>query len=153
MRPSWLSCRRRSFRKSAALRRPIPLAVSEEHSLAGRTQVEQIELMDFELLLLDEGHCLRDQALQLCQGHGVHERHDFRATSLETLRLMVKAGTGVTLIPKIAGVNNGNDICYIPFRDPQPRRQIGIFWRKTSPRRVLMDSLVKMLSTEPRTSA
>ena len=140
-----------TFDKELLFDDPFYLAVSREHPLAERTRVQQSEMVDFELLLLDEGHCLRDQALQLCQGHGVNAKHDFRATSLETLRLMVKAGTGVTLIPQIAGIKSGSDICYVPFADPQPCRQIALFWRKTSPRRGLMDSLVEMLSTGHQT--
>ena len=55
------------------------------------------------LLLLEDGHCLRDQALDICSGAGVHEKQDFRATSLETLRQMVAAGVGITLLPELAG--------------------------------------------------
>ena len=54
------------------------------------------------LLLLEDGHCLRDQALAVCARSGVHEKQDFRATSIETLRQMVAAGAGVTLLPALA---------------------------------------------------
>ncbi|WP_411726971.1 LysR substrate-binding domain-containing protein [Methyloglobulus sp.] len=53
-------------------------------------------------MLLDEGHCLRGQALQICQLNGAEEQQDVRATGLETLRQMVRAGTGITFMPKIA---------------------------------------------------
>ena len=58
---------------------------------------------DETLLLLEDGHCLRDQALEICAGSGMHEKQDFRATSLETLRQMVAAGVGITLLPELAG--------------------------------------------------
>ena len=54
------------------------------------------------LLLLEDGHCLRDQALEVCSRVDVHEAEDFRATSLETLRQMVVAGLGITLLPELA---------------------------------------------------
>ena len=54
------------------------------------------------LILLEDGHCLRDQALEVCSRVDVHELEDFRATSLETLRQMVVAGLGITLMPELA---------------------------------------------------
>src|SRR5215469_13946971 len=78
------------------------LAVPERHPLAGRERVRVSDLEDETLLLLEEGHCLRDQALEVCSGVGVHDSQDFRATSLETLRQMVAAGAGVTLLPELA---------------------------------------------------
>ena len=67
---------------------------------------------------------------------------DFRATSLETLRQMVKAGSGITLFPTIAKKDDAG-IRYIPFEAPVPSRTIGLFWRKTTTRTILMNTLVE----------
>jgi LysR family hydrogen peroxide-inducible transcriptional activator len=88
------------------------------------------------VLLLEEGHCLRDQALSVCQLVGAEERSGFRATSLETLRQMVAAGVGVTLLPELAvqaPVPASDDITLVRFDPPVPRREIAMFWRRTSP--------------------
>lgn len=120
------------------------LAVQPTHPLAKRKSVTQDDLRNNKLLLLDEGHCLREQALSVCQLAGIEEEQDFRATSLETLRQMVKAGTGITLMPKIAIHPGEKDICYIPFAAPQPHRTIGLVWRKTSARKAVIVRLQQL---------
>jgi LysR family hydrogen peroxide-inducible transcriptional activator len=87
------------------------------------------------VLLLEEGHCLRDQALAVCQLAGASERSGFRATSLETLRQMVAAGVGITLLPELAvqpPVPPSDDIRILRFRAPVPRREIAMLWRETT---------------------
>jgi LysR family hydrogen peroxide-inducible transcriptional activator len=120
------------------------LAVQPEHPLAKRKTVKLEDLQHHKLLLLEEGHCLRDQALSVCQLAGMEEEQDFRATSLETLRQMVKAGTGITLMPKMAIHKNETDIRYIPFAEPVPYRSIALVWRKTSARKPVITRLQKM---------
>lgn len=117
------------------------LAVQPQHSLAKHKSVTQDDLRNNKLLLLDEGHCLREQALSICQLAGLEEEQDFRATSLETLRQMVKAGTGITLMPKMAIQPNEKDICYIPFAAPKPHRTIALVSRKTSARKAVIQKL------------
>ncbi|WNV05759.1 LysR substrate-binding domain-containing protein [Candidatus Methylospira mobilis] len=117
------------------------LAVACGHPLANKTIVTLDDLTGLPLLLLDEGHCLRGQALQICQTAGLSEQQDVRATSLETLRQMARAGTGITLIPAIA-VREEDGLCYRPFQAPPPRRTIALVWRKTTARRVLFEKLV-----------
>lgn len=124
---------------------PFLLAVPPEHPLAARERVDLRDLADLRLLLLDEGHCLRDQALNLCYRHGGHEEVDFRATSLETLRMMVRAGTGITLMPWTAAREDHTGIRYLPFAEPQPRRLIGLVWRKTTARGPLIGKLIELL--------
>lgn len=121
------------------------LAVAKNHPLAKQTVIKLDELIGQPLLLLDEGHCLRDQALQFCQLNGVDEEQNVRATSLETLRQMVIAGTGITFIPNIAIQNNNDKIRYIPFENPQPKRTIYLVSRKTNPRTELMQQLKKLI--------
>lgn len=123
------------------------LAVTPDHPLASNTVIEQKDLNQQQLLLLDEGHCLRGQALQVCQLNGAEEQQDVRATGLETLRQMVKAGTGITLMPAIAIDKNETDIHYIPFTHPRPSRNIGLVWRKTSVRTELMGQLIALIQT------
>jgi LysR family transcriptional regulator, hydrogen peroxide-inducible genes activator len=125
---------------------PFLLAVPEGHPLASRLRVNPADLADMKLLLLDEGHCLRDQALDVCYRHGGHEEPDFRATSLETLRMMVKAGTGITLMPKIAAGDDDTGIRYVPFSDPPPRRLIGLVWRKTTARSRAIQAIAEIVA-------
>lgn len=121
------------------------LAVQQQHPLAKKKTVEQTDLGNSKLLLLEEGHCLRDQALEVCHLVGMEEEQDFRATSLETLRQMVKAGTGITFMPKIAIQPDETGICYVPFRKPAPYRTIGLVWRKTTARMAVIEKLLPML--------
>lgn len=118
------------------------LAVPPDHALTKYDKIDQKMLKKHRLLLLEEGHCLRDQSLEVCQLHGISEEQDFKATGLETLRQMVKAGTGITFMPKIAIQENEMGIHYIPFKPPAPSRKIGLVWRKTSARQQVMNKLI-----------
>lgn len=121
------------------------LAVASKNSWAGRRQVTRTLLKGKDLLLLEEGHCLRDQALEFCSAIGMGEFPDFRASSLETLRQMVAADVGMTLIPKMAAAKGGA-VSYVPFQSPKPSRKIGLFWRKTSVRKKLLKDLYETVS-------
>ena len=77
------------------------VAMPEHHRLTAKKRVKPGDLTGEKLLLLEEGHCLRNQALEVCERAGTEEQ-DFRATSLETLRQMVAAGFGITLLPRLA---------------------------------------------------
>ncbi|WP_316158131.1 MULTISPECIES: hydrogen peroxide-inducible genes activator [unclassified Bradyrhizobium] len=90
-------------------------------------------LREMRLLLLEEGHCFRDQALSFCNMQAPREMLD--ASSLSTLVQMVGAGMGVTLIPEMAvGVETRSaSVSLARFADPQPQRTVGMVWRKTSP--------------------
>lgn len=122
------------------------LAVASDHPLAERSTIAQPDLANQQLLLLDEGHCLRGQALQICQLNHAEEEQDVRATGLETLRQMVRAGTGITFMPKIAIHEPEDGIRYIPFDEPVPKRTIGLVWRKTSARNELLELLTELMS-------
>src|SRR3569832_1769488 len=82
---------------------PITVAMPSHHRLSAKASIKLEDLNDETLLLREDGHCLRDQALDVCASTHVHEKQDFRATSLETLRQMVAAGVGITLLPELAG--------------------------------------------------
>jgi len=114
---------------------PFVLAVPEAHELArARRPFRLRELRHERVLLLDEGHCFRKQALELCSAAGVEEL-GFRATSLATLAQMVAGGSGITLLPKIAvELENRRGLLAIrPFAKPVPHRTIGLAWRRRSP--------------------
>ncbi|EJN03092.1 hydrogen peroxide-inducible genes activator [Phyllobacterium sp. YR531] len=89
------------------------------------------------LLLLEEGHCLRDQALAVCTTVKQRQLVNYGATSLATLLQMVSHGMGLTLIPEIAVRTEAsrNNVRIISFADPEPAREIGLIWRKQSKRR------------------
>lgn len=114
---------------------PFVLAVPRNHPLADQPGMTVEQLAEQQLLLLDEGHCLRDQALEVCQLAGAAEKTGFRATSLETLRQMVAAEVGITLLPILAvqpPVARSRDIHLLPFANRPPSRKLAMFWRKTS---------------------
>jgi LysR family hydrogen peroxide-inducible transcriptional activator len=92
-------------------------------------------LREMRLLLLEEGHCLRDQALAFCNMQSSPPREVLDASSLSTLVQMVGAGIGVTLIPEMAVAveTRSAPVSVARFRNPQPSRTIGMVWRKTSP--------------------
>jgi LysR family hydrogen peroxide-inducible transcriptional activator len=120
------------------------LAVSKKHELAKNTSMTYNGLKKYPILLLEEGHCLREQALELCHISQLEEEKNFRATSLETLRQMVIANTGITLIPKLA-MNDNENIVYIPFEKNPPSRHIALFWRKSTSRIKLMHKMSEIL--------
>ncbi len=117
------------------------LAAPHEHAWSRRKTLKLTELGDQNLLLLNEGHCLRDQALAVCEQISANEMKDFRATSLETLRHMVAAGIGITLMPKLA-CRKGDGLVYIPFNGAKPSRSLGLVWRKSTSRSLLFNELV-----------
>lgn len=109
------------------------VAMPRDHALATCKQVTQEQLVDQHLLLLEEGHCLRDQALAVCQTANTDE---FRASSLATVVQMVANGYGVTILPDLAipaEVDVPGPIAVVPFAEPVPFRTIGLAWRRSSP--------------------
>lgn len=121
------------------------LAVPEGHRLAKKKQVDEEDFKDEKLILLDDGHCLRQQALDLCQRAALQEDRAFRATSLETIRHIVATGDGLTLMPSLA-MRKGDGINYVEMKNPRYSRTIGLVWRKSSDRTELMSALVKALA-------
>ena len=118
------------------------LATPKGHPFSKKSKIQIKELRKQELMLLDDGHCLRDQALEICSMVRAYENQDFRATSLETLRQMVANGTGITLIPEIA-VRNDDKISYIKIFNA-PFRTIGIHYRKSSVQKNLIKEIIKL---------
>jgi LysR family hydrogen peroxide-inducible transcriptional activator len=130
-------------------REPFVVALPEHHALAARATVPVTELKNETLLLLEEGHCLRDQALEVCGRVGLRDSQDFRATSLETLRQMVAAGAGVTLLPELAGrgaYRSARGVVLRPFAKPVPQRHIGAVWRKSTARGAVIAVLCELIA-------
>lgn len=116
---------------------PFVLAVPESHPLAHgkKHRLKLGDLEDQSLLLLEDGHCMRDQALEVCQLAGAGEKSGFRATSLETLRQMVAANVGITLLPTLAikpPIARTDNVHLIEFAGHAPSRRIALVWRKSS---------------------
>lgn len=123
-------------------------AVAAEHPKAQKRSVSTEDLQDEEVLLLEDGHCLRDQALAICHAHRGVESSNFSATSLETLRQLVAANMGITLMPElaVATLEDANPrVRYIPFSGEVPSRTLGLCWRSSSTRAELLADLAKAL--------
>jgi len=101
----------------------------------GKPVPNRATLREMRLLLLEEGHCFRDQALSFCNMHSARPRELLDASSLSTLVQMVGAGIGVTLIPEMAVAveTRSASVSVARFKRPRPSRTIGMIWRKTSP--------------------
>jgi LysR family transcriptional regulator, hydrogen peroxide-inducible genes activator len=133
-------------------REPFCMALPAGHPLQHKKQIEEGELAGQNVLLLEEGHCMRDQALAICGTTTSDEREELKATSLETLRQMVAAGVGCTLLPALAtlpGVSSVRDgLVHIrPFATPVPHRLIGIAWRHRYPREKTIKRLADVILT------
>ena len=130
---------------------PFRLAVPADHELAAREQVRHEDLDGETVLLLEDGHCMRDQALEICNHARAHESQDYRATSLETLRQMVAAGHGVTLLPELATSGQLAKLRGMKvkrFVNPAPTRTIGAVWRKSSTRGPAIEAIVASIRRE-----
>ncbi len=132
---------------------PFVLAVPEAHPLAQRDSLSLRELAEQQLLLLEDGHCLREQALDVCRISGANEKSEFRATSLETLRQMVAANVGITLLPTLAvkpPVARSDNIHLLGFSDSHPSRRIAMVWRRSSAMGDFLHQLARVFSELPQ---
>jgi LysR family hydrogen peroxide-inducible transcriptional activator len=113
---------------------PFVVALPHGHPLAARSRIAAADLENEEVLLLDDGHCFRTQALGLCAKTGAHEA-ELRATSLGTLVQMVSTVGGITLLPElsVAVENRRGQLEVRPFAPPAPARTLALVWRPSSP--------------------
>lgn len=125
------------------------LAMPENHSLAKAKSPVKLDVLRHErVILLEEGHCLRDQVTQVCQ-LAFSEPSEIQATSMATLAQMVAAGLGVTLLPECAvkvEAGTGRGVVTRPFAGQAPSRTIGLVWRKSSPFAGVFTALAEHLS-------
>jgi len=113
------------------------LVAPSGHDLFAQSEINSADLAEEDVLLLEDGHCLRDHALSICRLPAKRGGADVTATSLPTLVHMVAGGLGVSLLPKLAidaGVTSGADVDLRAFETPLIGRRIGIAWRAGSPR-------------------
>jgi len=135
---------------------PFLLAVPAEDPRAGTTRITPGDIDQQRLILLEEGHCLRDQALSYCDQAQPARTMSLAATSLATVLQMVASGYGSTLVPQVAAEVEARDasVKLLRFVDPEPGRTIGLAWRHTSPRkadfRALGDLIIQTRETAPR---
>ncbi|MEL7536811.1 MAG: LysR substrate-binding domain-containing protein [Pseudomonadota bacterium] len=128
---------------------PFRLAAPLGHPLAERKSVSIGDLDGESLLLLEDGHCLRDQALEVCTNSTVEEAAGFRATSLETLRHMVAADAGITLLPALAvepPSSRAENVVDVQFASPAPTRLIAAVWRKGDGRGEALNRLADVIA-------
>jgi LysR family hydrogen peroxide-inducible transcriptional activator len=121
---------------------------ASEGQTAGKDAATKL-LAEERLLLLEEGHCLRDQALSFCRLVSPEARESFGASSLATIVQMVAFGHGVTQLPERAVASElhaRSDIRLLRFPAPEPSREIGLAWRKTSPRKADFLALAALLA-------
>ncbi len=131
---------------------PFVLAVPKQHELTAHGSLKIGDLAEHSLLLLEDGHCLREQALDVCHLAGSTERTGFRATSLETLRQMVSAGVGITLLPTLAvkpPVPVSDNLSLLRFDQHQPSRRIALAWRKTSAMAEFLHQVARVIADLP----
>ena len=117
---------------------PFYLATLPNSRLAMTTRLKTSDLAGSEMLLLEEGHCLRDHALEACKLREKDIRVPYQATSLTTIVQMVANGIGATLLPEMAtqaGITEGTGLVLKPFDEPDVSRNIGLMWRKKTPRK------------------
>jgi len=131
------------------------LAMATAHRMSDHVRATPDLLEGDKLLLLEEGHCMRDQALAFCNLQRVENINTFGASSLSTLVQMVANGLGMTLLPEIAVPleTRHGDIHLMRFADPEPQRVIGLAWRKSSPRKRHFLELGEMITAAASAAA
>lgn len=129
---------------------PFVVALPKHHPWAGRSSISAQELKSETMLLLGNGHCFRDQVLEVCPemsryatgGDGI--ARTFEGSSLETIRHMVASGIGITVLPQASvpdmHIKDGM-LRYVPFEQPQPSRRVVIAWRKSFTRSAAIDAV------------
>ncbi|MGR5261043.1 DNA-binding transcriptional regulator OxyR [Vibrio astriarenae] len=135
------------FKEIVLYDEPMTLAVPCDHEWSQKETIEMEHLNGKTVLMLGDGHCLRDQALGFCFAAGAKDDDRFKATSLETLRNMVAAGAGITLLPELSvpKEKQKDGVCYVKATDPQPSRRIVLAYRPGSPLRGRFEQLAKSI--------
>ena len=129
---------------------PFVVAMPRQHEWASRTSIAAADLKSETMLLLGNGHCFRDQVLEVCPemsrfstpGNGM--QRTFEGSSLETIRHMVASGIGLTVLPAASVTDMAQAdgmLRYLPFSDPAPSRRVVIAWRKSFTRRAAIDAV------------
>ncbi|WP_269499300.1 LysR substrate-binding domain-containing protein [Castellaniella sp. S9] len=131
---------------------PFYVALPHNHPWAASRQIDSAKLKEETMLLLGAGHCFRDQVLEVCpelsrfsaSSEGI--QRTFEGSSLETIRHMVAAGIGITVMPASALGMRGEEnqfLAFVPFKPPVPDRRVVLVWRKSFPRLAAIEALVQ----------
>ncbi|WP_282177910.1 DNA-binding transcriptional regulator OxyR [Vibrio nereis] len=128
---------------------PMRVAVPSDHEWAELDEVDMPALNGRTVLALGDGHCLRDQALGFCFAAGAKDDERFKATSLETLRNMVAAGAGITLLPELSlpDEKEKDGVCYVKATNPVPSRRLVLAYRPGSPLRERFEKLAAAIQS------
>lgn len=129
---------------------PFYVALPKDHALASRKVLRLGDIPEDEILLLEEGHCLREHALAACDLEGSKGQDDVKGTSLYTLVQMVASGLGITFVPAMArrsDILKSADVVTIPMEASATPRQIGLVWRRTSARDNEFQLLAELISS------
>jgi LysR family transcriptional regulator, hydrogen peroxide-inducible genes activator len=133
---------------------PFVVAVPAHHPWATRQSIHAAELKSETMLLLGNGHCFRDQVLEVCPEMARFATSEdgiartFEGSSLETIRHMVASGIGITVLPKASAPNSTSTdgmLCHLPFSDPVPTRQVALVWRKSFTRLAAITALQQVI--------
>jgi LysR family hydrogen peroxide-inducible transcriptional activator len=144
------------FAEAPAFKDAFLLAVPTGSPHAARSPAVAGEIEADDLLLLEDGHCLRDQALTVCRAIDPARLRSFGATSLTTIFHLVAAGQGITFVPEMAadvGIASDPRLTLIRFADPEPHRTVGLAWRRNSPRERDFRALAELLRGEHGSTA
>ncbi len=136
----------------AFMRDAFWVACPRDHPLAARDALDAGRVPRDELLLLEDGHCLRDHALAACRLEGADRSAAIQGTSLYTLLQMVANGLGITLVPSMAigaPLLNGLEAAYVPMTATTPHRDVGFVWRRSSGRGAVFHRLADLLRANP----
>lgn len=147
-----LPIEKHDFTEINLFREPFRLAIKRDQPLAKQKVVNLADIAKQELILLEEGHCLRGHILDVCALAGIKAKGQYNATSLETLRHMVGEGMGMTLMPELAvpapaQIRKADVIRYIEFSDPKPNRQIGMLYRKNNYREEAFNKISDLIKS------
>jgi LysR family hydrogen peroxide-inducible transcriptional activator len=127
----------RGLTETPLFREPFVLAVPAHHPLAGMPEIDLGQLEPREMLLMDRGHCLREQTLETCGATPESALSPLQAASVETLRHLVAAGNGCAMVPRmtlVSGADCAGLVRYVPFREPAPGRTVGFVFHERCPR-------------------
>lgn len=138
------------FKEIEIYNEPLSVAVPRDHEWSKLDKVDLNLLNGKTVLSLGDGHCLRDQALGFCSAAGAKDDERFKATSLETLRNMVAAGAGITLLPELSlpDCREKDGVCYLQAYNPVPYRQLVLVYRPGSPIRQRFEQLAKAMTKQ-----
>lgn len=139
------------FEEIALYQEEFFLLCSKSHPFSKQTNVQMSDIAPIDLLLLSEGHCLRDQTLELCNMNDRNEcgPADLRAASLQTLIELVRAGRGYTLLPQLAAlpISKRSDLLHLCRIEPRPSRDLRLVFRKSYPRKSSLEALAATIKS------